>query len=105
MKTDEKELERALEQVDKINERIQRKKGSGNSLKRVQTDLFQDNRREEEIIWKYRGSGPGEKVPKDQMKEKMDQEDAEELELVTFLHLGGRQVIHLWWPPSGRAEP
>ena len=50
MKTDEKELEKALEHVEKINERIQRKKGSGTGMKRVRTDLFQDNRREEEFM-------------------------------------------------------
>ena len=50
VKTEEKELEKALEHVEKLNERIQRKKGSGTGMKRVRTGLFKDNRREEEFM-------------------------------------------------------
>ena len=45
---DEKELARVLQQVDKLNERIQKKNGTGASMKRVRSELFEENRREEE---------------------------------------------------------
>ena len=48
-KRDERDLERALEKVEKLNEKIQKRKGSGNA-KRVRSDLFQENRREGEFM-------------------------------------------------------
>ena len=43
---DEKELARVLQQVDKLNERIQKKNGTGANIKRVRRELFEENRRE-----------------------------------------------------------
>ena len=40
--------ERELQQVEKLNDRIQKKNGTGANMKRVRNELFEENRREEE---------------------------------------------------------